>query len=323
MLKLDIFDKDILTQVNNQLNNCLMIANKNMHDLVGNILSSKHCDKDIIHMRNSNYETSLMHACKYSYKPIPHYLLYCDEEDVYKNHTEHGSALLTASRYQPKALKYLLDWDKMNYKLLNCKHKNYNILQIACIYNANSVKYAFESKWNMKTLLTKCYIEKYSEMHQLPLILACKYQPEAVKYIIDSKYASLELLSMKSPIGKICIHYALECQPKALLYISRSEYCTNRFLKTPYKTGYTVLDMIKLANVGVTSFKDIEKKIPLFNTINTVCDMDDPQLCNICYTFKSNTCLVPCIHTTCSACAIKVKKCPMCKKMIKQKEKIF
>lgn len=318
----ELCDYSILSDTDNHNNTYLMLSHIYFPSLVKNIINNKCFDKKLILERNSKYLNSLQHACIYAASVLPLYLDICEEKDAMNWHSEYGSALILASRYQPKAVKYLLDWNKTTDKLLSCLYNKQNFLQIACRYNADSVKYAVSSDWDLNDMLTTCEYVCHSEIHQLPLILACQYNAEAVKYILNSKYASTDLLKQKSFQNKISIHYALDCQPNALLYILNSKYCNKKLISTPYNSGYKVVDLIKMGNPSISDLNNIEEKIPLFKCKN-ILSTNDTDSCNICYSFKAVICLIPCIHTLCVSCAIKSKKCPFCKSYIKQKKKIF
>lgn len=65
--------------------------------------------------------------------------------------------------------------------------------------------------------------------------------------------------------------------------------------------------------------KEIERKME-----QIVFAKNDDSKCSICFQMLKNSVLRPCNHNiTCYGCAVKLDKCPVCRKDIKKKLKIF
>ena len=190
------------------------------------------------------------------------------------------------------------------------------------IHQKQSVKNAIETDYDLTEIMLMDNNSKDVEDHEAPLILACKYQPESVKYIIESKYCTNELLMHKDKIsGSPCSHYANDCQPLALLYLIQSDKIPQELLEVEYSNGYTIIGHFKEGNpgIGITTFENIDKKLPIITIKNEVAKIDDPFTCCICCTYTQKVKFEPCDHFTCVACAVKLKKCPVCRSHIQKK----
>ena len=62
-------------------------------------------------------------------------------------------------------------------------------------------------------------------------------------------------------------------------------------------------------------FKDLEKD---FQRI------EHERRCKICWSQQSNTLFLPCLHcSTCLACDVQVESCPICRRRVQQRVKIY
>lgn len=53
-------------------------------------------------------------------------------------------------------------------------------------------------------------------------------------------------------------------------------------------------------------------------------EQHNKNLCKICFTHTINVILSPCMHiTVCNFCSIKIENCPICRKFITKKEKVY
>ena len=67
---------------------------------------------------------------------------------------------------------------------------------------------------------------------------------------------------------------------------------------------------------------NFESLVPICKIKNIVAK-DDQNACSICQTYVPNICFNPCMHTMCSACAIRVKDCPNCRTSISAKSILY
>lgn len=322
-IKNNKFTKDMLNMCSEHKNNngetAFLLMTRYNNTYVKDFIKSNNFNKTVIKERDYYGNSPIYFSCRYT-NSLKYYLDLCDENDLYNSHSDYGSALITASKYSPDIVKLILEWSKTTDKLLSCTENKLNFIQVASINNPNSLKIILESKLDLTKYMNEYYSEKYSDYYYHPFILACKYEPECVKHFLESKYCSEKLL-YKNVDGKIAIQYALECQPKALMYIVNSKYGTHNMLSHTYqKTGYTILNRIKLGNIGINNFKDVQNKLNIVNYKNEICE-ENP--CSICYTYKPIICLAPCMHTVCVSCALLIKKCSVCKKTISNKAVIY
>ena len=237
-------------------------------------------------------------------------------------HTDYGSALTIAAKYQPLAVKFLLEYS-LPWEILACLGDlSMNYLEIGCMYNADSVKYAIESNVDLTALLYKKYNDEGT-----PLMIAAKYQPEAVKYILESKYITPELLNIHKD-DACCLDMAYEFQPKSLKYILKSKNVTDVFVDHENSIGYRLKNELhkNYPIFDVNNVKDLREKIsmiPLTKYNNKFVKDDNPLKCTICLTFKKQIFFIPCGHMACVGCSFKLKNCPYCNKEIKERKIIF
>ena len=314
---------DVFNKLDNDGQTSLMYSCRYNPHLIKIMVNHENFDKALINFRSYSDDYSCIdYGAVYNANSVTELLTLdeCNPDLLHRGHMDYGSTLLLAARYQPEALKAILNWDKMTWKLLMTINNYLTFLQIGAIYNPLSLKYAIDSHWDLTQLFLTTYATKDLDHNASVPILAAKFQPIALKYILDSKYCTPDVMSISSAEKKLCHHYALECQPLALYHLINSENnMIKELLEIPYDTGYKILNVIKIGNNGIVSLSDAVAKIPLLTTENERCADTDKNACSICYGYKSNVCFTPCMHMTCAACAIKVKKCPACRVPISNK----
>lgn len=309
------FNKESLYITDKNGNNALMYAVRYFPDVINKILEL--AGKDILDKRNNKYETAVMYASYYSLRSTKILLLNINIElkHLYNGHTDHPSILTIAMRYQPLVVKLLMDIQPDENIIICNDEDGYNAVKIGCIYNSESLKYLLNSTYRLDILFNNIYTPH-------PIILAARYQPDAVKYILESEYGSSKLFDIEWE-DKTCINEAFDNQPKALCHIIRSKHLTEEILSREDAGGCTLLYRIKrIYRSKVDNIHDV-LNLELADSKNIIADDNDPNICNICYTYKKNIIISPCFHTLCVGCAFKIKRCPMCKKDIEHRSEIF
>jgi hypothetical protein len=255
-----------------------------------------------------------MHICKYNGKLMKLVLEnnLTSNDMLYLGHMDFGSCLTIAAKFQPLALKYLLDWKELDWKIIHTFHKKKNFLTIASKYSPIAVKYAIKSPIDLHELI-------YCNSNETPFVNACRYQPDAVKSLLNSKYGSLSLILWKID-EKTCLDEAYDCQPKSLLNILKSKF-GNDLLNLEDDRGYRLIFKIKSIFSHVNKLEDVEK-ISLTHYHNQVTKEYKNQ-CEICCTYKKVVIFFPCLHMTCVGCAFKLKNCPKCRSVIDKRKIIF
>lgn len=309
-----INNENLLWQKDYEGNTILFYAVRYNLKLMKLILKSKVCNNNYLSFRNKNNMTCYMYAAQFNGEALKYLMNVPDITDslLYSNHLEYGSCLTIAARYQPIGVKYILDWKGLTWKLLNTMDNNFSFLSIACMYNAESVKYILESGIDLKELFG------YSD--NSPLVNACRYQPEAVKYILDSKYATNNMLLERNG-NRTCVDEAFDLQPKSLLYIMKSKFANANLLDLEDERGYKLLYRIKHNYPQFNSIADIQL-INLTHYDNELANEHEKK-CDICYTFKQNVLLLPCYHMCCVGCAFKLSKCHQCRSPINDKKVLY
>ena len=322
-----ICTKEVFNKIDSEGKTCLMYAAQYAPFLIRPIVDHENYDKNLISCRSYTDDyTCIDYGAIFNSDSVIEFLVLdeCTPDLLQHGHMDYGSTLSLAARYQPEALKAILNWDKTTWKLVMTVNEYSTFLQISAVYNHLSLQYAIDSKWDLNLLFMTLYKSGNSDEHDSVPILAAKYQPEGLLAILNSKYCTENIMGIYSSERKLCHHYALECQPKSLYYLIESENdIIKSLLSIPYDNGYRVLDTLKLGNTGINNLKDAVEKLPLLKVTNERCSDESHNACPICYGYKKNVCFLPCVHVTCAACALKLKKCPACRKSIKSKELLY
>jgi ankyrin repeat protein len=304
-----IDDEIILPQCDKKGNTLLFYAARYNLKILIKLLKMEHCNKILLGKCNNKNMTCYMYASKYNGDALKYLLKHPDTSNnfLYCTHMDYGSCLTIAAQHQPIAVKHVLDWKPLEWKVCNTVQNKENFLVIACMYQPDAVKYAIESSIDLTDL--------FDNLSKNPtLSIACRYQPEAVKYILESKYCNTDVV-LKS------INEAYECQPKALLYILKSKYMHNDYLNIEDDRGYRLIYRIRSVFDEVTTIKDLEK-INLTKYHNELAKKSEPY-CNICYTYKQVVLFIPCYHMSCISCAFKLRRCHICRKIIDGRQIIY
>ena len=315
MIKSDCFSKEILFQKDNQGQTIFTYAVKFSISLLKLLIRLGYCTQELVTQRDQNYYNSLGISCKYKGRAIK-YLLeleFVQNDDLHFNHSDHGSCLTIAAKLQPEAVEHILDWPKLDPDIFYKFENNLDFLRIGCIFNAEVVRYAIESKHDMRP-----FIENKGEP---AIMLAAKHQPEAVKYLLNGKYGKKEMLTLRKN-ERSCIDDAFDFQPRALLHMIESKYCTEDVLKQEDDIGYKLIHKIRQAYSDVLDINDI-KKINLIEFKNDLAEEEDQNVCKICYTYRNKIAFTPCFHLACVGCAFKLLKCHECRSLIEYKKNLY
>ncbi|QKF93674.1 ankyrin repeat domain-containing protein with RINg finger domain [Fadolivirus algeromassiliense] len=315
-LYLKFIDNDnLLRQQDYEGNNLLFYAIRYNIRLVRHILKSPLCNKDYLSIRNSENMTCYMYASKYNGEALKYLMKHPDTSNnmLYYGHLDYGSCLTIGAKYQPLAIKYILNWKNLDWKVINSMENKSNFMNIACTYNAESVKYALESDCDLTDLM-EC------RGNEFPFLCACRYQPEAVNYILESKYATPKLIFEKIN-NRTCIDEAYDLQPKSLFYILKSKYANNTILQVEDERGYKLSSRIRKVFPNIETINDISS-INLTQYTNEIAS-DNDKKCDICYNFKQVVILLPCYHMCCVGCAFKLNKCHQCRTIIEDRKVLF
>lgn len=303
-----IFQKDI------NGNNLIFYAVRYNLKLLRILLKSKYCNYETLSFRNNKNMTCHMYACKYNGNAMKLLLSHkdCDNNMLYSSHMDYGSCVTLAARYQPIALQFMLQWNKLSWKVIHTTYNKQNFLKIACTYNAESVKYALESQVDLSDLIHIA--------NEPPFLLACRYQPDAVKYLLNSKYGSRTMITQKRNNERMALLEAYDLQPKAFLYIIQSPLGGNDLLQIEDEKGYRL--QYNIRNIFPdTDCKDLHT-INLLNYDNIIAK-ENEKTCDICYTYKPIVILMPCYHACCVGCAFKIKQCHLCRANITDRKVVY
>lgn len=310
LLKLCEDIKDILYQKDKKGKTILFYATRYNIRMLRILLKLKDCNFELLNHRDNQNMTCYLYACIHNGESMKYLLKHKETTNnmLYKLHMDYGSCLTLAAQYQPIALKYLLDWKPLEWKVIETVSEKENFLTIACKYNHESVKYILETSRDLTTFFSGIYNNK-------PYLTACQHQPDAIKYLLESNY------KCDDDCLKECINEAYECQPKALVYILQ-KYNDRNLLNIEDDRGYRLAHRLhqNYPNTTIESISDIN--LTKYTNV-MVNENDTSNACNICYTYKKVVLLTPCYHMTCISCAFKLKKCPLCRKLIEDKKVIY
>ena len=233
---------------------------------------------------------------------------------LYSGHIEYGSCLTLAARYQINAVKSILTWDKLSWKIVSSVENKQNFLSIACRYNSEAVKYALESKWNLQEFLD-------DKTENFCFFIACRYQPDAVKYILDSNYGTKDLIYREID-GRTCLDEAFELQPKAFINILTSKHGGIDILNHEDEKGYKLYYKINRVFDDADSIEQIVN-LKIASYTNIVVGDGETHCCDICYTYKPIVIFQPCFHMSCIGCAFKLRKCHKCRALITDRRVLY
>lgn len=314
LLESKFLTSDILSQIDIEGCSSLFYAVKHSLLVLEKILDSEYLTYDIFNHRNNNYESIIMYASRYN-NDVFKILLnskYFTQDLLTSTHTDYGSALTIASRYQPPIVKQILLIPDLSLEVTKFLENDKNFIEIACIYNADSIRYALDSNYDLSY-----YINDKSNA----ILYASKYQPDAVKYILESNYVSSDIFLLRNE-ERNCVDEALDFQPKALLYMINSKLATDTLLNQPDQIGYRLINKLKMIYPTLTSIHDI-KNNKLTEYINIINHGEyDSTTCNICCAYKIKV-VFACSHTSCIGCAFKLKNCPLCRDVIDKRIVIY
>jgi hypothetical protein len=282
----------------------------------------------ILNIRNVDYMTPIMVACKYNPSIVEDILKLdqCTANSLTSGHSDYPSALNIATEYNPLAVKYILNWSKLNWLILNSSSLDIrehidsdgslNFIGTACKFNPESLKYALNSEVDLST-----FFDLSVTNH--PIFIAAKYQPDAVKYILDSKYAIPEFFIIHKDQSSTCIDIAFDFQPKSLWNMINSKSMPTNLLNLiiDEESGYAMLQKISHIYPEVINVQDINK-ISLTKYDNIVGKEESDSNCIMCCEFKKSI-IFACGHLCCVGCAFKLKDCHNCRERIVKKTYLY
>jgi hypothetical protein len=255
------------------------------------------------------------------------------EEKHLMVHKNLGSCLSTVIRFHPKAIRYILDSDKMNDKLIESRENdsyfntiiNMNIVQLACKYSDEALMFICSSKYDVSNLVEETVGKSNDLVNSLKLAII--YQPDCTEYLLKSKYCTDTLINNTNKIMiKSCSINALDYQLGSFIKIAKSNkfkhiHMTynqlspiNQLIDTYYLNLYddgTDAQYDKIADI-------LLKKFPLIKNTDEFCTSSDKDACNMCC-MKKNKVFLNCGHKACIACSTKIYKCHMCRTQITQR----
>ncbi len=319
LLLLDKFEsKELFSQQDIHGNNILFYACQYSYLVLEKLLESKHITQQVFGHRNNNFESVIMYASRYNSDAVKLLLknkhIDSNLDLLTSTHTDYASALTVAARYQPLAVKYILSHPNLSWKVVHSQEDKKDFIEIACMYNAESVKCAIDSKYDLS--------EHINDHDATAMILAAKYQPDAVKYILESKYVTAEVFKYRKD-KRNCVDEAFDFQPRALLYMINSKLATPELLNQPDAIGYRLIHKLQQIYPELTNLKNVKdnRLVDYTNTANF--EEYDATTCNICCAYKTRVAFSPCFHTACIGCAFKLKDCHLCRMHVDKKNVIY
>ena len=142
ILELDTCTSKIFRIRDYQMNSCLMNCIDYMPSALSSIVSHKNFDPLIYSLRNVDNDTCALYAIKKDNVESLNFLLKQDKVstvDLSYMHSDMGSGLTLAARTSPKSLKLLLNWEKVNWKLVMSVYENRSFMQNAAQYSPEAV----------------------------------------------------------------------------------------------------------------------------------------------------------------------------------------
>ena len=186
-----------------------------------------------------------------------------------------------------------------------------NYFEIACRYNSDSVKILLNNKnINLSEVISNIYNKNDYKFNCIKLALL--YQPYALKYILESKYCTRNLIiETNLLINDGCLFEALNNQIASYSILYNSDYISDL-------TYHTIHGDINIKYKEIINNYDINLD-KLLKIPDSPTDINDNELCSICYNNKYKIIFSPCSHKSCVTCAVKLYKCHQCRTIIKNK----
>lgn len=233
---------------------------------------------------------------------------------------------ILACKYQPHNIIPLYKTKKVDinncYDTIKIKDENgvenyiANYLQLACRYNPNSVRELINSDIDLKDALN----EQNKDNKNRPFnafILATTFEPSAMKMLIDSKYITKDyIVDTNTLLNRNCMFFALNTQLSSLSHMHKSPKFVE--FQNDAKEG-NVKEKLKTIAAGYWEHNPVSFDDPLFRNKDTICSSIDQEACGVCVANKQSVIFNPCAHKSCISCAIKIKKCHVCRAEITNK----
>ena len=334
----DIIDKSIYltiaslctADINNMSLFAKLVKNPNNNKIVKYILDKYGSDADFIKCIISKFNAGIIIGhdileITTVYNPEILDIILCNPyiTEHYSNLTK---CFLLACRYQHNNIRKLLNTQKVD--LFNCydiatihgdTEYDYfmcNYLQIACIYNSDSVKELVNSNININDAL----IEQNTDNPNKPFnafILAIIYNNNSVAHLINSNFVNNEyILSTNTLLKQNCLHYAYNINIASLNILYKSP----KFAMFHNDATEGNISMhFRHNDNNYYNENQISLDDPLLNKNDMHCTSGDINMCTICCSNIQCVIFAPCSHKTCVSCAIKINKCHLCRSNIAHK----
>jgi hypothetical protein len=309
--KIDISLYELLSKCDNKNNNMLYYIYKYSLSLFNKLLDDV-IDYKLLINNNKNNIDLIKIITKDNFKLLEKILVKI--KDRYEYFDE---CFIIACKYNSKSLRILLNNVTINflhYGLIEYENNKYpaNYFQIACRYNSDAVKLLLENnEIDLEEVIEEIYDKNNISFNSLKL--AILYQPLALKYILDNdKYINKNIILQTNKIMKDgCLLEALTKQIASYPLLFESKYITCILY---HPTHGNINDKY---NYIINNYdKNIDK---LLTSIDVPTNLEDNELCTICYENKYRIIFSPCEHKSCITCSIKIHKCHQCREIIKDK----
>lgn len=191
---------------------------------------------------------------------------------------------------------------------------NANYLQIAILYNIESLRILLESeKVNILNALNDDNIDN-PEFRFNALILATLYEPDALELLLKHKYVTVELLTNSGNLCKKNLFLlACENQIASATLIRESKY---KYLYEDYNDQYVMLTSIAWNNYhGGMNQQQNQNRIRYLR-VKDINVEDEALACTICFTRKPRLLFVSCGHKACISCSLRITNCNTCRSQI-------
>ena len=70
---------------------------------------------------------------------------------------------------------------------------------------------------------------------------------------------------------------------------------------------------------NINSFLDLKTNYPITNEVDVLCDSNDKNACTVCVSKHKKVLFVPCHHSCCASCSLRLNKCHICRQNITSK----
>ena len=191
-----------------------------------------------------------------------------------------------------------------------------NIIQI------NNSTNIFNNEKNIDNLI-KVSIDKTNKNNKWNLLMLCaKYNPELLSILLNNKLS--EIIIIMKEFTDANMNDIMIMDKHKNIIDPKYENFSYLHILTLYHPEHLIKIKQHISNNDLTKIDSNGCRFFEYLYLNTDNNINISQSeCNVCMDKKKNIVLIPCGHTICETCVVKIKKCHICQMLIKQIQRFY